>query len=305
VGGGAHPPAGGTGATVGRAAAAAAMAHLDEPATRFALSYAAQQVSGLWSWVDDTDHVEKAFDFAGMGARNGVTAAVMAQMGFTGVPDVFDGEHNVLKAMSSAPRPDEMIAALGQRFFVTETTIKVFSVGLPIQAALDAFLTLRSRHGLTVGNVRRIRVHLPPDGASIVNDSAMPDVNCQYAIAVALVDGALSFEASHSQARMADPEIRDVKQRIELVADRALILPDAPRSSLVEVDLTDGRTVSQFVRHAPGSKENPLDTAGVNAKAHGLMTPVLGAQRTEAIIDRVNRLETLASVRELAALLGG
>ena len=40
---------------------------------RFAISYAAQQVSGLWSWVNDEDHVEKAFDFAGMGARNGVT----------------------------------------------------------------------------------------------------------------------------------------------------------------------------------------------------------------------------------------
>ena len=68
---------------------------------RHALSYAAQQVSGIWSWVRDAEHVEKAFDFSGMGARNGVTAAVMAQMGFSGVWDVFDGEHNVLIALSS------------------------------------------------------------------------------------------------------------------------------------------------------------------------------------------------------------
>ena len=68
---------------------------------RYALSYAAQQVSGLWSWERDTEHVEKAFDFAGMGARNGVTAALMAQAGFTGVPDVLDGEHNVLEALST------------------------------------------------------------------------------------------------------------------------------------------------------------------------------------------------------------
>jgi len=46
---------------------------------RYALSYAAQQVSGLWSWVEDPDHIEKAFDIGGMGARNGVTAVTMVQ----------------------------------------------------------------------------------------------------------------------------------------------------------------------------------------------------------------------------------
>ncbi len=80
-----HRSAEGTSATFGSAAAAASLARLDETGMRYALSYAAQQVSGLWSWVRDTEHVEKAFDFAGMGARNGVTAAIMVQTGFTGV----------------------------------------------------------------------------------------------------------------------------------------------------------------------------------------------------------------------------
>ena len=43
-----------------------------------------------------------------------------------------------------------MVAGLGSRFFVTETAIKVFSVGYPIQAPLDAFLTLRRANALTV-----------------------------------------------------------------------------------------------------------------------------------------------------------
>ena len=102
---GAHRSAEGMSATMGAAAAAASLARLDERQTRYALSYAAQQVSGLWSWERDAEHVEKAFDFAGMGARNGVTAALMAQAGFTGVDDVFDGEHNVLEALSPRPRP--------------------------------------------------------------------------------------------------------------------------------------------------------------------------------------------------------
>jgi 2-methylcitrate dehydratase PrpD len=298
-----HRSAEGISSTFGAAGAAASLAKLDERAMRYALSYAAQQVSGIWSWERDTEHVEKAFDFAGMGARNGVTAALMAQAGFTGVPDVLDGEHNALQALSREPKPEEMIAGLGSRFFVTETAIKVFSVGYPIQAPLDAFVTLQRAHGLKVDNVERIVARLPEDGARIVDNRAMPDVNLQYAIAVALIDGTLSFDASHSYERMQDAQVQSVKQRVQLVGDRSLMDPDAPRSGRVDVTLRDGRTVSHFTRHAPGTKENPLDTAGVSAKARALMTPVLGASRTNAVIDQSNNLDQVRSIRELTKLL--
>ena len=300
---GSHRSAEGTSSTLGSVGAAASLARLDEKGMRYALSYAAQQVSGLWSWVRDAEHVEKAFDFSGMGARNGVTAAIMAQLGFTGVWDVFDGEHNALAALSTAPKPEEMVAGLGARYFVTETAIKPFSVGYPIQAPLDAFLTLHREHALNVNNVERIVVKLPEDGARIVNDRAMPDVNCQHIIAVALVDGTVSFSDSHSYERMKDPKVRAAKERVQLIADPKLMDPAAPRSGLVEVTLRDGRNVSHFTRHAPGTKENPMNTERVNAKARLLMEPVLGAERTEGLIRRVNAAEELNDVRELRRLL--
>jgi 2-methylcitrate dehydratase PrpD len=238
-----------------------------------------------------------------MGARNGVTAAIMAQMGFSGVWDVLDGEHNVLIALSTAPKPEEMIAGLGSRFFVTETAIKPYSVGYPIQSPLDAFLRLHREHKLTTENVERIVVRLPEDGARIVNDRAMPDVNCQHIIALALVEGAVSFEDSHSYERMKDPKVRAAKERVELIADRSLMDPKAPRSGRVEVKLKGGRTVSHFTPHAPGTKENPLTTEEVNAKARSLMAPVLGAGPTEEIIRRVNALEAVKDVRELRPFL--
>jgi 2-methylcitrate dehydratase PrpD len=300
-----HRSAEGTSSTFGAAAAAASLARLDETGMRHALSYAAQQVSGIWSWVRDAEHVEKAFDFSGMGARNGVTAAIMVQMGFTGVHDVLDGEHNALIALSANPAPEEMVAGLGTRFIVTETAIKPYSVGYPIQAPLDAFLTLRRQHGLTPEKVDRIVVRLPEDGARIVNDRAMPDVNCQHVISMALVDGDVSFDDSHSYARMKDPAVLAVKQRVELVADATLMDPAAPRSGLVEVTLRDGRSVRHFTPHAPGTKENPMDTEAVSAKARRLMQPVLGDARTEMVIERVNAVEDVADCRELMRVLAG
>lgn len=285
--------------TMGAMAAAASLARLDETGMRHAISYAAQQVSGLWSWVEDPDHIEKAFDIGGMGARNGVTAVVMVQSGFTGVRDVLSGRHNAMEALSTQPHPEEVMAGLGSRFFVSETGIKTFSVGYPNQAPLDAFLTLRRKHGLRPDNVERIVVRLPEDAPGIVSNSPMPDVNCQYLIATALVDGAVSFANSHSREHMADPQVRAVMQRVQVMGDPKLNDPAAPRSGLVEVTLGDGKTVSHFTRFPPGTKENPVDTERMNAKARDLMTPVLGASKTEAVIQQVNGLETVANVREL------
>ena len=298
-----HRSAEGTSSTFGAVAAAASLAKLDETGMRYALSYAAQQASGIWSWVRDTEHVEKAFDFSGMGARNGVTAAVMVQLGFTGVRDVLDGEHNALQALAAEPRPEEMVAGLGSRFFVTETAIKPYSVGYPIQAPLDAFLRLVREHALTASNVDSIVVRVPEDGARVVNDRSMPDINCQHIIALALVDGKVSFEDSHSYERMSDPRVRAAKERVQLIADRDLMDPAAPRSGRVEVKLRDGRIVSHFTRHAPGTKENPLDTRSVNEKARLLMAPVLGVAQTDEVIRRVNALEALDDVRALRPLL--
>jgi 2-methylcitrate dehydratase PrpD len=285
--------------TMGGMAAAASLARLDETGMRYALSYAAQQVSGLWSWVEDHDHIEKAFDIGGMGARNGVTAVVMVQAGFTAVHDVLSGRHNALEALSSQPHPEEIMSEIGSRFFVSETGIKTFSVGYPNQAPLDAFFTLRKQYGLRPDNVERIVVRLPEDGPGIVSNSPMPDVNCQYLIATALVDGAVSFANSHSREHMHDPQIRAVMKRVQVVGDPKLNNPAAPRSGLVEVTMNDGKTVSHFTPHPPGTKENPVTTEALNAKARDLMTPVLGAKRTEELIQRVNTLEQVGDMREV------
>jgi 2-methylcitrate dehydratase PrpD len=299
---GSHRSAEGTASTFGALGAAASLARLDEKGMRYAISYSAQQVSGLWSWVKDKDHIEKAFDFAGMGARNGVTAVDMVQAGLTGVDDVLDGTHNLFIALSTDPRPEEMVAGLGSRFYVAETAIKTFSVGYPIQSPLDALLILRKQHGLSPNNVRSILVKLPTDAMGIVGESAMPDVNAQHLVAVALVKGAVSFHDSHDVALMGDPQILEQRAKVSLAADKALMDPAAPRGAIVEVTMTDGRKVDHHTRFPPGTKENPLTTEAVNAKTRDLMAPVLGAEKTETLIEQINGLERVGDMRALRPL---
>ncbi len=87
----------------GSAAAAGCAAGLNAQQMRWLIDYASQQASGIKTWQRDTDHIEKAFVFAGMPARNGVTAALLVQAGATGVDDVLSGPDNFLAVMRRRP----------------------------------------------------------------------------------------------------------------------------------------------------------------------------------------------------------
>lgn len=299
---GTHRSAEGTASTFGSLGAAASLARLDEKGMRFAISYAAQQVSGLWSWVKDEDHIEKSFDFAGMGARNGVLAATIVEAGLTGVADVLDGTHNLFIALSTKPEPEEMLKGLGSKFYVTETAIKTFSVGYPNQSPLDALLKLRKENNLSPSNVQSILVKLPTDSIGIVGSSAMPDVSCQHLMAVALVKGAVSFVDSHDQALMKDKVIMTERDKVKVLGDQALMDPAAPRGAIVEVTMTDGKKIEHFTKFPPGTKENPLTTEQVAAKTRDLIAPVLGRAKADKLIDQVNGLEKLKDMRTLRPL---
>src|SRR6059036_3837615 len=139
--------------TFGSAAAAGCAANLNAQQMRWLLSYTAQQASGLASWQRDTDHIEKAFDFGGMPARNGVTAALLVQAGGTGVDDVFSGADNFFQAFVPKNDPAMLVEKLGERYEITRTNIKKWTVGAPIQAPLDALENLLRREKFAAAEV--------------------------------------------------------------------------------------------------------------------------------------------------------
>src|SRR5580700_7338380 len=148
--------------TFGSAAAAGCAAGLNERQMRWLIDYASQQASGIKTWQRDTDHIEKAFLFAGMPARNGVTAALLVQSGATGVDDVLSGQDNFL--LDYAPQADpvklaaNLIDKLGERYEVTRTNIKKWTVGSPIQAPLDALEIMLKRRPFDADQVQSVSV---------------------------------------------------------------------------------------------------------------------------------------------------
>src|SRR6185312_4366825 len=208
--------------TFGAGAAAACAAGLNSQQMRWALDYAAQQASGIAAWQRDTQHIEKSLVFAGMPARNGVTAALLIQLGATGVDDIFSGADNFLMAFAPEADPNILIDKLGQRYEVGRTNIKKWTVGSPIQAPLDALQALLKQYHFSADDVERIDVRVATSEAKTVNDRDMPDISLQHMVAVMLVDKNVTFRAAHDKARMRDPEILRQRAKIHLVPDEEL-----------------------------------------------------------------------------------
>ena len=290
------------GATFGAAAAAGTLAELSELQLRYLISYAAQQASGSRAWVGDDDHIEKAFDYAAMPARNGVTAAVLIQSGFTGNRDVLEGDQGIIKTYSPC-YPKKILAELGQRFTITSCLIKKYPVGSPMMETVDATLTMLAKQPIPPEQIERIVVRIPESGARTVNNRRMPDVNVQYMVAAILLEGKLSFELSHDYGRFQNSRVLALKEKVQLIGDAELERSGHRFQGLVEITLEDGRTVREHVINCRGRPENPMSPEEVEKKAAWLLEPVLGKANSDQVIDAIRQIEFVSNVRDLTKLM--
>jgi len=285
------------------AAATAAMLRLDRRQVCHVFSYAGQQASGIGYWDRDREHVEKAFDFGGMGARNGVMAATMVALGCTGVEDPFSGEENVFTALAEKPAPEKLVAELGTRFEVFNTTIKKWSVGSPLQSVLDSVTVLLDDPAVRSGNITRIAVEIPTESLRIVDNSSIPDLCLQHMVALLIADGGVTFASGHDVERMRDPKVLAIRKLVEIVPSEELQNAVPPRQAVVRIETADGRALSHRTYAVRGTARNPMQATEVEAKALDLMVPVLGAARANEVIAAVANLERFGPVLGLRRLL--
>jgi 2-methylcitrate dehydratase PrpD len=290
--------------TFGAAAAAACAANLNPQQMRWLLDYAAQQAgAGFAVWQRDPEHMEKAFMFGSMGARNGVTAALLIHSGFTGLNDVFSGSDNFFQAYAPKADPNGLTDRLGEHYEVTQTIIKKWSTGGPIQSPLDALVNLRRQHPFEADQVKQVVVRLSTSAAPKVDNVQSPDLCLQYLVAVMLLDRTVSFTAAHDKARMVDPVIQRERTKVTVTAEEELerLLPR--RVAIVEVTLNDGTRLREENDSVRGTPENPMSRDEIVTKARDLVTPVFGAEKCNMFIEKIFKLDDVHDIRELRPLL--
>ena len=304
-----HRSTHGTAAAFGAGAAAGCAASLGAEKMRLLLDYTAQQTSGIGAWSRDAEHMEKAFLFAGKPAAGAVLAATLIQSGWTGVDDIFSGPDNFFEAL--APRENGVIKAdpaalvdkLGERYEITRTNIKKWTVGSPIQAPLDALAGFFKQRSFFAADVVKVVIRIASDEANTVSNRDMPDICLQHMVAIMLLDKTVTFRSVHDRARMKDPAVLRQRAKVEVVADPRIDARRPRREAIVELTLTDGAQLTEWVRDVRGTAENPMTRDEVVEKARDLITPVLGVATCSTLIDKLLSLETLRDVRELRPVL--
>ncbi|MGF6641394.1 MmgE/PrpD family protein [Paraburkholderia sp. MM6662-R1] len=287
----------------GSAVAAGCITGLGAQQMRWLLDYTAQQSAGIGAWTRDTQHMEKAFVFAGMPAKNGVMSALLVHSGFTGIDDIFSGADNYFLAYAPNANQDELIKDLGYRYEIARTNIKKWPVGSPIQAPLDAMDNIFKKHEVDPENVKSIVVRVAHTEARIVDNREIPDICLQHMVSVMLLDKTISFQAAHDKARMSHPDVLRVRAKVELIPSDELEALEPARHAIVEITLNDGTVLTDHVANVRGTADNPMDRGEVVRKATDLIEPVLGKANSAGLIEKLTRLEKLNDLRGLRPFL--
>ncbi|HEX2829235.1 MAG TPA: MmgE/PrpD family protein [Burkholderiales bacterium] len=291
------PTCGVFGATV----AAGKLLKLSKDRLTSALGMAGAQASGLMEMYGPS--MQKRFN-PGPTARNGVTAARMAQLGFTGADTIFEGERGFLAAFSDSTDPEALVADL-KRPYELLIEFKPYSCARPIHNAIDCALAVRAQ-GAAAKDVVKIDFLRHPDWAKYHQNKAPrtyheAQVSLPFSVAVALIEGQALLK-QYSDRNIRNTEVKRLMNATSIAEDASL-----PRgvSCRLTATMRDGRTLVSQVDYPKGSIQNAMSQAEMRAKFDSLAGPVVGAKRAAALAEQVMALEKVADIGELMKLTRG
>ncbi len=272
---------------------------------RAAFGIASCNSGGYWDVGSEAKHMTKSFRH-GAGARNGVTSALLARMGYDGPKSVFDGANNLLFACVGKEHDLEYLTKnLGKQFAISNTCFKLFSAGHPIHAPIFGLLKILDREGIKAEQIKSIVAHQPEFEQHAVDNRDMPPINLQYCMAVAAFDRQLTWD-QYAPDRMKDPKVLELKSRIRSVHDPKMDerkKTTKAHSAEVELETKDGRRFVERVDYPPGDPGNPLTQKDIEKKAAFYAAKVLGPEGGRNLVQTVNNLEKINDVNKLGDLV--
>ena len=288
----------GTCGVFGAVAAAGRLRGLDSLQMAHAMGVAGTQASGVREVMGS---MTKAFH-PGRAAQSGTLAALLAERGFTSTTTILEGRRGFASVLSSSYDLTRATEDLGEVWQLHLNGLKPYPCGVVNHPLIDAMIALRSRTGVRVDAVESIVARVHPLVLELV-DRQHPRTGLegkfsfQHSMAVALVDG-VALPAQYTDARVADPEIAALRDRVSAAVDPSL----QEDAAAVTLKLKDGRAYTETVVHATGSPENPMTDSQLEDKFRSLASEVLPRRRAERLLALLWDMDEAADIREVVAL---
>src|SRR5215208_2468093 len=239
------------------------------------------------------EHPSMLKDGSGWGAMTGVSAALLAQNGFTGAP----------ASTVESPEVGETWSDLGERWLITAQYFKPQAVCRWAQPAVAGALAVQWASGLTPEDIERIEVLTFGEAASLACRQPRSTEEAQYslpfAVAAALIYGRLGPEELHGDA-LGDRLVVDLANRVESVEEPAFNARfPAERLSRVRIETTDGGTHDSGEVEARWEASSPPTDAELREKFRWLAHSHLTGERTAALEDATWRCSELPDAASL------
>lgn len=272
----------------------------DQFANALGIAYA--QASGNRQCIPDGALTKRLQ--SGFSARDGITAARLAQRGLTGPANAFEGRDGFFNLYQRGAYDRQVVTQdLGQILLSDRISLKPYPCGRNLHAILDAALTVRGTDGADA--IRGVRVRIAPTAASRAGRTYPRHVveaqfSIPFAVALVLTTGGASL-AAFDKPHIVEPALRPLFDKVEIEAQSV-----RPQAAVVEVEYADGRVASAEVSTASGHPTRPLDATAVEAKfqdCNAFSGAPLSPSRVREVVATAVGLSSLESTMRLTRLL--
>jgi 2-methylcitrate dehydratase PrpD len=293
--------------TIGATAGAARMLGLNAEQTQRALGIGASQAAGL---RENFGTMTKPFH-PGRACESGIVAAEFAKLGWTATPMVLEANRGFFKAAGGGYDSQAIAGKLGKpwTFDFPGVSIKPHPSGSLTHPGMGLMLDLIRQHDIRPGNVNKVRVgtnrHMPN---ALIHHRPKNELQAKFSMEFCMA--ILLLERKAGLAEFTDqvvnrPNVRKMIDRIKFgMHAEAEAAGYEKMTTLIDIELADGRTVSGRADFGKGSPSNPMSYTELAEKFRECAAwGGLSRASAEKVIDLVFNLEKLRSIRELTRLL--
>ncbi|MGE5304280.1 MAG: MmgE/PrpD family protein, partial [Alphaproteobacteria bacterium] len=291
---------------LGAAMAAGKILGLKEEALIRTLGIAASMASGL---RENFGTMTKPLH-AGRAAENGVTAALLAQAGFTAATNILEARRGFYNAMAGGYDESKIAGRFGRPYFMIEPgiSIKPYPSGSLSHPAQDLILDLVKQNDLHAGDIEFIEVGT---NSNVPNALIYPmpknalegKFSIPFCMAIAVLERKAGI-AQFQDKKVRDRKVIELMKRVTLVVDDELeaLGYDQVRSR-IRIKLNDGRMIEGRYDVARGHPEKPMSWSELGKKFYDCASLVLPRKSAEYAMEFVARLERQPSLALLLRAL--
>ncbi|HEY9460543.1 MAG TPA: MmgE/PrpD family protein [Paralcaligenes sp.] len=248
----------------------------------------------------------------GRAAENGITAAFLAQRGFTADPASLDGPWGFMQVLGGGHTPEKVAAGLGKPLTIVSpgVSIKPYPSGILTHQAMDALLELVLEHDLKPDQIRKIKFYaasniLEPIRYTLAKNHLQAKFSMQALLAM-IVLRRHAGPHEFTDEFVGGAEMQNMQQRIETIHDPEIEAQGFEwiRSRFI-LETTDGRTLEKEAdKRYRGGPSKPMTNAEVEDKFRICTDGLLNPQKQKDIVAAIWSIGTLEDSSMLLDMLG-